>query len=119
MLRGEPLVEGARLLVARADNASELAQEGLAVAMHVPAGTAFEVGEDIFRELPPLAATDDCEALVYEVIEQRVELKVLWKIAPGPRGAEKGPLGQRGAPTRWHRQSALRQPQPPVHPRGG
>ncbi len=77
VLRGESLVEGARLLVARADNAAQLAQEGLAIAMHAPAGASFEVGEDIFRELPPLEATDDFEALVQEAVGQRVELKVL------------------------------------------
>ena len=77
VLRGESLVEGARLLVARADNASQLAQESLAVAMHAPAGSAFEVGEDIFHELPSLTSADDFEALVQEALGQRVELKVL------------------------------------------
>ncbi len=77
VLRGDSLVEGARLLVARAGNASQLGEEGLIIAMHAEPGVSLEVGENIFRDLAPAAAIDDFEALVTEAAGQRVELKVL------------------------------------------
>ena len=71
VLRGDSLVEGARLLVARAGNASQLGEEGLITAMHAQTGAPLEAGEDIFRDLTPAAAIDDFEALVTEAAGQR------------------------------------------------
>ncbi len=76
-MRGDSAVESSRLLVARAENAALLAEEALSIALHQPPGAPLEVGEDIFRPLPPVADAADFEALVKEAVAQRVELKAL------------------------------------------
>lgn len=77
VLRFDALVEAAKLLVARADNAALLAEDALATAMHLEPGAPLEIGEDIFAELPPLERAGDFEALLREAQGQRVELAVL------------------------------------------
>lgn len=76
VLRVESQVAQAELLVARTRDVVAFLEEQLRIVMHQGGGDAFEIGEDLGGDVPPVEI-DDREALEAEALRSRLELRAL------------------------------------------
>lgn len=77
VLRGESLVEQARLLVARTDSLAGLTEAQLRLAIRAPDSEPLNIAGRDFDTLTPVASTDELESLVGRAAQSRLELKSL------------------------------------------
>jgi outer membrane protein len=80
VLRVESQVAGAELLLTRATNAADVAEQTLRTLMHDEAGRAYTVGEDVTADVAPAgepAANAPLAPLFAEAAERRLELRAL------------------------------------------
>ncbi len=77
VLRAQSGLKSAELFNERANSNVQLATTRLRVLMKDPAGTQYEVGEDILAPLAPLPGTASEESAYREATAQRLELKLL------------------------------------------
>ncbi len=77
VLRAEAALQNALLFDERAKNASTIAALQLSILMRDDAGKAYEVGENLFAELPELSNVPPPEAAYQEALGKRPELRSL------------------------------------------
>jgi outer membrane protein TolC len=83
LLRIESQVAAAELLLERARDLTALLEEQVRIAMHDPKRQAYEIGEDLRADLPPLPHADRLEALFDEAHDKRLEIKAIDATASG------------------------------------
>jgi len=79
VLRAESAVASAELLVERAANLTELAEDRLRTLLKDPAGTRYEIGEDLLGASPGADERMDFAPLYAEAQQRRLELRALEK----------------------------------------
>jgi outer membrane protein len=88
LLRVESQVAQTELLVERSRNLQALTEEQLRVLLHDPAGTAYELGEDLTQD-PPVGGPQPLAGLFEEALASRLELKALGETTAAIRETRK------------------------------
>ena len=76
VLNAESLLASAQLRAERARTQAALAEERLRVLMHDPPQKSYEIGENLFREPPPIR-TQSFSQMLAEAKQKRLELRAL------------------------------------------